>query len=422
MDFEGLHGTILHRSPLPSLDFVVHELIAEDSHIESHVDKESKEICIPTSTPVVLVVSTNQSRQNPRVAYDECAFYNKKNHWKAHRPFLVNKDKPQSSESSLTSLESSPSTVEIEDPPLPPFRRSTRPIKSTKLPDYAYSTYSGSFASFIRSIEHLSEPELYREPVLDPIWKNVMAEELTTLHQTHTCDLVSLPIRKHTIGCRWVYKIKTKFDPSVEQYKDSVGAKGYSQQYGFDYEETFAPLWKILQMDVKNVFLHGDLHEESNHDSPLFIRCSSVGHILLSLYVDDIIITDDDHGSIESLKHDLARSLVYLTVTLPEIAHVAHFVIDPTFVHWGTILHIMIYLRGTQFHTLLFPSTSLLEYHSYSDADWDGDRHDQKFTTGFFAFLIESLTSWKSKKKDVVSRSSMDAEYRAMVVTTSEII
>ena len=106
-----------------------------------------------------------------------------------------------------------------------------------------------------------------------------MAEELTALHQTHTWDLVPLPAGKRAIGSRWIYKIKTKADGSIERYKARLVAKGYSQEYGMDYEETFAPVakmttvrtliavasvrhWNITQMDVKNAFLNGDLHEE----------------------------------------------------------------------------------------------------------------------------------------------------------------
>ncbi|KAL7606123.1 uncharacterized mitochondrial protein AtMg00810-like [Lactuca sativa] len=58
-------------------------------------------------------------------------------------------------------------------------------------------------------------------------------------------------------------------------------------------------------------------------------------------------------------------SLVYLTVTRVDIAHDVHvvtqFVTAPTFVHWGVVVRILRYLRGTQFQTLLLPSTSSLE-------------------------------------------------------------
>jgi len=106
-----------------------------------------------------------------------------------------------------------------------------------------------------------------------------MAEEIAALEHTGTWDLVPLPPHVTPITCKWVYKVKTHSDGSLERYKARLVPRGFQQEQGHDYEETFAPVahmttiqtllavasvrqWSISQLDVKNAFLNGELREE----------------------------------------------------------------------------------------------------------------------------------------------------------------
>ena len=125
-----------------------------------------------------------------------------------------------------------------------------------------------------------------------------MKEELDALSKNHTQDLVTLPPRKSVVGCKWIYKIKTRSDGSIERYKPRLVAKGFTQEYGIDYEETFASVarissvrallavsaaskWDLFQMDVKNAFLNGDLSEEVYMQPPssLSVESNKVSHL-----------------------------------------------------------------------------------------------------------------------------------------------
>lgn len=112
-----------------------------------------------------------------------------------------------------------------------------------------------------------------------------MLEEMAALDKNNTWVLTDLPPNKKVVGCKWVFTIKHTPEGKIERYKARLVAKGYSQTYGVDYDETFAPVakmntirtilsiaankkWNLYQMDVKNAFLHGDLEEEVYMDIP----------------------------------------------------------------------------------------------------------------------------------------------------------
>ena len=169
-------------------------------------------------------------------------------------------DVPSTSSDDVPVVDPAPPTIE-----LPPRVRNPPPY----LRDYhCFST-----------MLHHHEPQSYKEASANPLWQQAMQEELQALEKTHTWDLVDPPSDKTLVGCKWVYKIKTLSDGSIERYKARLVAKGFTQEYGVDYEETFAPVaritsvrtliaiaaarqWRLTQMDVKNAFLNGELEEE----------------------------------------------------------------------------------------------------------------------------------------------------------------
>ena len=104
-------------------------------------------------------------------------------------------------------------------------------------------------------------------------------EELQALKDNNTWEVVECPPGVTPLGCRWVYSVKVKADGSLDRHKARLVVLGNHQQYGVNYEETFAPVakmtiirtilaiaasqkWCLHQLDMKNVFLHRDLNED----------------------------------------------------------------------------------------------------------------------------------------------------------------
>jgi Reverse transcriptase (RNA-dependent DNA polymerase)/Integrase core domain/GAG-pre-integrase domain len=156
-------------------------------------------------------------------------------------------------------------------------KRSTKPVIST-----AASTRPRRYPALIATLPS-QEPLNFQQALASNDWKKwekAIESELKSIRDNDTWELVRLPVGRKAIGSKWVFKIKAD-----GRFKARLCARGYTQQYGIDYEETFAPVAKfttirtllaiaakmdleIHHMDVKTAFLNGIIDEEIYMEQP----------------------------------------------------------------------------------------------------------------------------------------------------------
>ncbi|XP_016652654.1 PREDICTED: putative disease resistance protein RGA1 [Prunus mume] len=122
----------------------------------------------------------------------------------------------------------------------------------------------------------------------------------------------------------------------------------------------------------------------------------------------------------------LVGRLIYLTITRPDIVHTVHilsqFMQSSRTTHKDVVDRLLHYLKGTPGQGILLSSSNNFQLRAYDcDSNWASCPMTRRSTTGYFVLLGESPISWKPKKQDTVSRSSAEAEYRAMAMATCEL-
>ena len=119
-------------------------------------------------------------------------------------------------------------------------------------------------------------------------------------------------------------------------------------------------------------------------------------------------------------------ALQYLTLTRPDISYsvnkVCQYLHAPTTTHWTAVKRIVRYLKFPEGLGLRIVKSSSMLVTAYSDADWAGCPDDRRSTGGFAVFLGTNLISWSARKQATVSRSSTEAEYKALANATAEVM
>ncbi|GJU08199.1 retrovirus-related pol polyprotein from transposon TNT 1-94 [Tanacetum coccineum] len=316
------------------------------------------------------------------------------------------------------------------------------------------------------------DPISVQEALVREEWKNAMQEELRSIEKNQTWELSDLPEGKTPIGLKWIFKTKYFADGSIQKYKARLVVRGFIQQAGIDYEETFSPPGfedsknpnKVLKLrkalyELKqaprawyskiDVFFHKEGFE-SSHEPTLYVKKQgTTDFMIVSFYVEDMIYT----GSSLQLTSEFKQSMMN-TFDMTNLGKL-HYFLGLNIVQGKTVctpMNIGEKLQhedgteaadGTMYRSLIGRSIYLTHSRpdiSFSvgllsrfmhkpskhhlgaakrvlrylaDSDWAGSVEDRKSTSGSCFILGKLVVSWSSKKQATVALSSTKAEYVA---------
>ena len=233
----------------------------------------------------------------------------------------------------------------------------------------------------------MDEPKTFNQAthsISSDEWLQAMREVLNSIHENRTWELTDLPHDRKAIGSKWVFKRKTNENGETVRHKARLVAQGFSQKFGIDYDEVFAPVarsttmrmllsvagvrgYKVRQYDVKTEFLNGILDEEiylkqpqgfqegnkvyklkkglyglkqaarvwnqtlheslirnafkqSETDKCLYIYCENDQLIFVLIHVDDILVTSNNEHLMQKLLFNVGKDF-----ELKDLGNVKHY-------------------------------------------------------------------------------------------------
>ncbi|GJS99201.1 retrovirus-related pol polyprotein from transposon TNT 1-94 [Tanacetum coccineum] len=265
------------------------------------------------------------------------------------------------------------------------------------------------YDAFLTSIE----PKTYKDALTHSCWIEAMQEELHEFEYLEVWELVPRPDKVMVTTLKWIYKVKLDELGGILQNKANLVARGYRQEEGINFEESFAPVVRledvriflvfaahmnmiVYQMDVKTAFLNGILREE------------------VDIFQSDGFVDPDNPNHVYRLKKDLyglkqaPRAWYYLLSSFLLSQGFSKGTVDPIlFINrkGKDILLVQIYVDD-----IIFASTTTTELY----IDHAGCQDTRRYTSRSMQLLGDRLVSWSSKRQKSIAISSTEAEYIAL--------
>ncbi|GKC59901.1 retrovirus-related pol polyprotein from transposon TNT 1-94, partial [Tanacetum coccineum] len=326
-------------------------------------------------------------------------------------------------------------------------------LVSTRLQLHEHALFC-YYDAFLTSVE----PKNYKDALTEACWIEAMQDELNEFKRLEFWELVPRQDKVMVITLKWIYKVKLDGLGGILKNKARLVARGYRQEEGIDFEESFSLVARldairiflafaaymniiVYQMDVKTTFLNGmctSLRRLSMGlqilQSPRGIFLNQSKYALESLkkygmkssdpvdtpMVEKSKLYEDPQGKAVNPTHyrGMVGSLMYLTASRPyltfAICMCARYQAKPTEKHLHAVKRIFKYLRGTVNRGLWYPKNSSIALTAYVDADHAGCQDTRRSTSGSMQLLGDRLVSWSSKRQKSVAISSTEAEYIAL--------
>nr|GEW49462.1 hypothetical protein [Tanacetum cinerariifolium] len=313
----------------------------------------------------------------------------------------------------------------------------------------------------------IMEPKTYKEALTQSCWIEALQEELNEFERLEVWELVPRPDQVMVITLKWIYKVKLNELGGILKNKARLVARGYRQEEGIDFEESFAlvarleAIWIFLvyaahknmvvyQMDVKTAFLNGNLREEvyvSQLDG--FVDPDNPNHVYKlkkALYgLKQAPHAWYDKLSSFLLSQDFSKGLVDPTLFIrrngTKLLLVQTYVDDIIFAastlelcdlfanligysdvekskldedKEGKVIDLSHYC--SMIGTLLYLTAT------FADANHAGCQDTCRSTSGSMQFLGEMLISWESKRQKSAAISSTKAKYIALSGCCAQIL
>ncbi|KAE8685161.1 hypothetical protein F3Y22_tig00111100pilonHSYRG00126 [Hibiscus syriacus] len=197
------------------------------------------------------------------------------------------------------------------------------------------------------------------------------------------------------VGYKWLFKVKCNPYGSVHRYKARLVAKVSND-------------WELRHVDINNAFLNGDLREAAFMQQPPGFVQSAVDGLPLVCQLRKALygLKQTPHNWHTKLKDLLEKASMENSSPCATPMTLAPKLAEDVTLEYGL---------------MFLPSKARYVVSVFVDADWGANVSDRRSISGFGVFLDNHLVAWSSKKQKIVSRSTMEAEYKSLADTTAEV-